>query len=174
MPAYHISGPSGSGKSHVGRELGGRGFRIIETDFEPGLASWVNYETGQKVEVSPNPYTEDWLQAHGWLWDALKMQELVEESRDEPVFFVGGAYNQKDFVGLFHKRFGLYVDTPTLVARLRPREPGRWAEGSPELQRTVEWNERSKQFEQATGAILIDGSLPAELVADTILSHLQA
>ena len=98
MPAYHLSGPSGSGKSHVGRELGNRGFRVIETDFEPGLSSWVNKATKEKVtDLPPQPYPKEWVDAHSWLWDALRMGELIQEIDTEPVFFVGGAPNEKDF-----------------------------------------------------------------------------
>jgi shikimate kinase len=174
MSVYHISGPSGSGKSYVGRELGNRGFRVIETDFEPGLASWVNKESGKKViELPPQPYPKEWVETHGWLWDAMKFNELVDETDDKPVFFVGGAHNQKDFYELFNKRFGLYVDTPTLISRVQPREPERWADGSAELQGLIDWNERSKDYERSSGAILIDSSVPVELVADTILKHIQ-
>ncbi|HEX9595152.1 MAG TPA: hypothetical protein VF996_03435 [Candidatus Saccharimonadales bacterium] len=172
MPIYHISGPSGSGKSHVGRELVSRGFRVIETDFEPGLSAWVNKETGEKVEKTPKqPFPKEWVGAHVWLWDSIRLNELMEQSEPQPVFFVGGAHNQKDFYHLFNKRFGLYIDTPTLIQRLQPREPERWADGSAELQGLIDWNERSKDYERSTGAILVDSSQSVDIVADTILRH---
>ncbi|MEI7682845.1 MAG: hypothetical protein WCJ24_00910 [Candidatus Saccharibacteria bacterium] len=174
MSGYHITGPSGSGKSHVGRELETRGFRVIETDFTPGLSSWVNKATNEKVtKLPPQPFPREWVEAHAWLWDALRLQELIDEVDAEPVFFVGGAHNEKDFFYHFDKRFGLFVDTPTLVSRLRPREPERWIEGSAELQNLIDWNERSKGYNQEQGAILVDSSLSVEVVADTILDHIQ-
>jgi shikimate kinase len=175
MSAYHITGPSGSGKSHVGRELNSRGYKVIETDFEPGLSSWVDKETGEKItELPPQPYRQEWVDAHAWLWDALKMRRLIEEVADKPVFFVGGAHNEKDFFHLFDKRFGLFVDTPTIVSRLQPREPERWVDDSAELQQLMEWNERSKDYHHSNGALLVDSSLPVEIVADTILSYLKS
>lgn len=172
MPAYHISGPSGSGKSHVGRELGRRGYQVIETDSEPGLSSWVNRSTGEKVtDLPPQPYSKNWVDAHSWLWDALKLRELIEKIDAEPVFFAGGAHNETEFFDLFDQRFGLYADTPTLVQRLQPREPGRWVNGSAELRRLTEWNEQFRDYALSNGAILVDSSAPVEIVADNILSH---
>jgi hypothetical protein len=173
MSVYHISGPSGSGKSTVGRVLQQRGFRVIETDFQDGLSGWFDKDTGQKVtEMPPQPYTERWIEAHSWLWDKGKMNELLSSVGDETVFFCGGAHNEKDFYGSFEKRFGLCVDGDTLVSRLQPREPERWVDGSTELNNQLEWNEIFKQFCIDTGAIVIDSSVSPDIVADTILSHI--
>lgn len=173
MPLYHISGPSGSGKSHAGRELQKRGLKVVETDFEPGLSAWVNKETGKKVEAPSQPFPKEWVDTHAWLWDVLRFEELAREAGEEPVFLVGGAHNQKDFHHLFDKRFGLFVDTPTLIERLKAREPERWVDGSAELQGLIDWNERSKEYERSNGAILIDSSQPVETVADTIVKHIE-
>jgi len=174
MPSFHISGPSGSGKSTVGRVLQQRGFRVIETDFEDGLSGWYNNETGERVtEMPAQPYPKEWVNAHGWLWDKARMNELLDSVSDEPVFFCGGASNERDFKGSFEKRFGLCVDGDTLVARLQPREPERWVDGSAELQRGLEWNDKFREFCISTGAIVIDSSVSPDVVADTILSYVQ-
>lgn len=173
MSAYHISGPSGSGKSTVGRVLQQRGFRVIETDFEDGLSGWHSIETGEKVTQMPaQPYPKEWVAAHAWLWNTVKMNELLDSVADEPVFFCGGAYNEKDFFSSFKKRFGLYSDRDTLVARLQTREPERWKEGSAELLRGLEWNEKFKDYCKTTGAIVIDSSVSPDSVADTILNYI--
>jgi hypothetical protein len=174
MPAYHISGPSGSGKSTVGRILQQRGYRVIETDFEDGLSGWYNNQTGEKVtEMPAQPYPKEWVAAHAWLWDKARMAELLESVGDEPTFFCGGAFNERVFYSSFKKRFGLCVDGSTLVARLRPREPERWVEGSAELQRGLEWNEKFRDFCISTGATIIDSSVSPDVVADTILKYVQ-
>jgi adenylate kinase family enzyme len=173
MPAYHITGPSGSGKSTVGRLLQQRGYRVIETDFEPGLSSWVNNDTREKVtETPPQPFPKQWVAAHGWIWDKAKMSELFEEIGTDPVFFVGGAHNEKDYEDWFDKGFGLSVDGPTLVKRLQPREPERWADGSTELQNLMNWNERFKDYCRSMGVVLIDSSKSPEEVTDNILAHI--
>jgi len=172
MPAYHITGPSGSGKSTVGKILQKRGF---ETDFEPGLSGWVHSETKEKVtETPPQPFPKDWVAAYGWLWDETRTKEILAEIGNEPVFFVGGAYNEKDLYHLFEKRFGLFVDSDTLVKRLQAREPERWKDGSAELRKLLDWNTRSKQFNESHGAISIDSSEDPEVIADVILKHITA
>jgi hypothetical protein len=60
-----------------------------------------------------------------------------------------------------------------LVARLQPREPERWVDGSAELKRGLEWNEKFREFCISTGAIVIDSSVSPDIVADTILSHIE-
>lgn len=173
MPAYHISGPSGSGKSTVGRLLQDRGYRVIETDFEPGLSGWVNNETGEKVSETPSqPFPKEWVAAHGWHWDKSTIEKILANLGDEKLFFVGGAHNEKDFLDKFDMRFGLYVDSETLVKRLQPREPERWVDGSTELKNLLEWNERSKDWLLSTGAILVDSSRTPDVIADEILSHI--
>lgn len=173
MSAYLISGPSGSGKSTVGRVLQQRGYRVIETDFEDGLSSWINNDTHQRVTAMPKqPYPKEWVSAHSWLWDKTMMDKLFDTVAEEPVFFCGGAHNERDFYNSFVKRFGLCVNSETLVARLQPREPERWVDGSAELKRGLEWNEKFKDFCVATGAIVIDSSVSPDIVADTILGQI--
>ena len=79
MPAYFIFGPSGSGKTTAGEELKQRGYRVIETDSEKGLSSWINTETGLKPHVIPEqPYPKEWLETHTWGGDTARMNELLD------------------------------------------------------------------------------------------------
>jgi len=173
MSAYLISGPSGSGKSTVGRELQSRGFKVIETDFEPHFSGWFNNETGKKViDLPAQPASKEWFESHSWLWDPAKVKEIVSHSKGETVFFCGGAYNEKDFYGLFDTLFALYADSETLVSRLKPREPDTWVDGSPTLLKLLDWNSRFKEYSLKSGAILIDSSAPTKAIADEILSHI--
>jgi hypothetical protein len=172
--AYLISGPSGSGKSTVGRELQSRGFKVIETDFEPGFSGWFNNKTGKRVtNLPPQPYTKEWFEAHSWLWDSAKVKELIADSTDEPVFFCGGAYNEKDFYDLFGLRFALCADSQILVSRLRPREPKTWVDGTPALLKMLDWNSRFEAFSIKSGSILVDSTAPTTKIADEILAHIK-
>lgn len=174
MPAYHITGPSGSGKSTVGRVLQQQGFRVIETDFEDDLSDWFDTQTHERVtELPKQPYPKEWAATHRWFWDASRMSELLDSVGDEPVFFCGGANNEGDFWNSFRLHLGLCVDGPTLKKRLQPREPERWVDGSAELKRNLEWNEKFRQVCIATGTIVIDSLVSPDIVADTILRHVQ-
>lgn len=173
LSAYLISGPSGSGKSTVGRELQRRGFKVIETDHEPGFSGWFNNKTGKKVvNLPPQPFPKKWFEAHSWSWDPIKVKELISSSTSGPVFFCGGAYNEKDFYDLFNLRFALCADSQTLVDRLRPREPEAWVDGSPALLKLLDWNSRFEAFSIKHGAILIDSTAPVDKVVAEILSHI--
>ena len=173
MPAYLISGPSGSGKSTVGRELQSRGFKVVETDFEPDFSGWFNNKTGQKItDLPPQPVSKEWFESHSWLWDSAKVKELVSSSKGETVFFCGGAYNEKDFYSLFDALFALYADSETLISRLKPREPQTWVDGSPTLLKLLDWNSRFKDYSLDSGAVLIDSTVSAKAIADEILSHI--
>ena len=174
MPAYHLTGPNGAGKSAVGRVLQARGFRVIESDFEPGFSSWVNIKSGEKVtDLPPQPIPKKWHDAHAWRWDKKKVTDIIAAINDEPVFIVGGAYNEKEFYKLFKKRFGFFIDSDALVRRLKLREPNRWLNGSAELNKALDWNKRSADFNLDHGAIPIDGSLDPEVSTDTILRHVE-
>ena len=146
MAAYLITGPNGSGKSTVGRALSERGYAVIEMDAEPGLSGWVDNMTKQKVtDLPPHPFSGVWLKSHSWIWFEDRLNELVA-STDQPIFFCGGAYNQKNLYNYFAERFTLYLDDETTIHRLRAREPERWREDSEELAKTLDWNARSKQI----------------------------
>ena len=174
MAAYSVTGPSGTGKSTVGRVLQQRGFRVIETDFEDGLSAWFDNDTGDKVTDMPaQPYSKEWVDAHSWLWDKTRMNEFLDSVSDEPVFFCGGAFNEREFFSSFKMRFGLWVNEQSLIKRLQEREPERWQDGSVELQQQLDWNNRFKDYCQQTGAIVIDSSVRPEAVADSILSYIQ-
>lgn len=173
MAVYHISGPSGSGKSTVGRVLAARGYGIVETDFEPGLSAWAHATTREKVLQTPaQPLPKEWVDAHGWFWNPEKMAELIQAVGSEPVFFAGGAHNEKDFFHLFKQRIALIVDGQTLKRRLQPREPQRWVDGSIELQNQLAWNKKFETYSLSTGAILVDSSVSPEEVANHILLKL--
>lgn len=169
---YLISGPSGAGKSTTGERLKALGYRVVETDFEPGLSSWINFESGQPAtEVPPQPYPKSWRAAHRWLWDTATMSRLLASDTDEPIFFVGGTENQKNFYDSFDEHFILWVPTNVMVPRLQKREPQRWVDGSHELEIQKEWNEKVPEYARDIDAILIDSSKPTDVVVKELLEH---
>jgi hypothetical protein len=174
MSAYLVSGPSGSGKSTVGRVLQQRGFRVIETDFEDGLSGWFDNVSKSKItEMPKQPYTPEWVASHSWLWDNKRMKELLDSVGPEPVFFCGGAYNEKNFFGSFVLRFGLCADGVLITKRLQSREPQRYPDESTELKGQIEWNGKFRDYCQTTGTIVIESSESPDRVADNILSHVK-
>jgi len=171
MRNYLIEGVSGSGKSHLGDELGRRGYKVIEADWEPGLSSWVDKHSGQNVKHEP-PFSAEWLSHHAWIWNEAKLNELLKESPEDQVqFLVGGADNMDGFMHHFTKRFFLYVSIELMKRRLQQREPHRWPDGSAELQRTTEWN-RSLLTNPPKDVTKLDGSRPVAELADEVLEKI--
>lgn len=85
----------------------------------------------------------------------------------------GAHITKRTFTGLFALRFALQADSETLVSRLRPREPLRWADGSPALQQLLDWNSRFEAFSKRSDAILIDSTVSTGEIADNILSYVK-
>lgn len=171
MATYLITGPNGSGKSTAGRELARRGYTVTETDIESGISGWFENATGKRLDtLPPHPLSKAWMAEHSWLWDRQRIQEIADEHQGDIVFFVGGAYNQKDMYNLFDKHFTLFVDDKTAIQRLQARGEGdRWQNGSAELQKTLDWNHKSKQHAVEVGSVLVDSSRPVEVIVDEIL-----
>jgi shikimate kinase len=165
---YRIAGMSGTGKSAVGIDLRNRGYHVIDTDDEVGLSTWVHRETNQPVaEPSEQPFPQAWLDEHIWVWNVAKLRELIADPTRDMIFFCGGAHNEEDCSHLFDHTFFLVLDDETLTARLQQREPQRWADGSPELQRVLEWNRTP--WDPGDDVLLIDAARPIDLVAEDIL-----
>jgi hypothetical protein len=168
---YLINGGSGSGKSTVCQELASRGYHAVETDFETGLSAWVHTGTHRRLRRSPRPpLTLRWLQTHTWEWDKTRLDEILAPSKSRAIFLCGGAMNMESILPQVQKRFVLFVSNITLVKRLQGREPARWATGTPELDRMLQWNSSpDSKTHWGHNVTLIDGSSPVAEIVDHIL-----
>jgi hypothetical protein len=173
MEAFLIYGLSGTGKSSVGKALAAREYRVIETDNEQGMSTWINKKSGLKIplEEARPPHTVDWLNDHSWDWDETYIHRLLDDATEQYVFFCGGANNARNFYPLFTKMFALVVDDATMKQRLQTREPERWADGTPELERMLAWNNGYVMDNIVDKPLFIDARNPVEEVADDILKH---
>jgi adenylate kinase family enzyme len=172
MPAYLISGISGSGKTTVGLELKSRGYPVVETDSDDQLCAFYNRATGQKASIML-AHSADWYKEHVWNWDEVRLKELLDRFGGQPAFFCGGANNDRKFYSWFAKCFGLVADSDSLRKRLRERDPKRFAEGLPELERLVEMNKGTRGYYEKWGMVVINASQKPAKVVDEILSHIR-
>lgn len=172
MKKYLIYGLSGSGKSTVEKVLKQRGYHTVETDFEPNLSKWINKKTGNPVPEPEPPYEARWLKEHVWNWDKKQLLKLLSGDEHEAIFLCGGANNLDEFYNHFDQIFALTVDSQTMKQRLQSREPERWADNSPELNRMLQWNRDFKKDRGHPGVIFIDATQPIEKVVGDILSRI--
>lgn len=173
MPAYLISGPSGAGKSTVGKYLTELDYKVIETDHEPGLSSFYDKVTNKKIENYAFPLSKEQLDRYVWNWDREVLSQLLAKAEDQAVFFVGGANNEAKFFTKFRAIFALCAPNYVLKTRLQVREPHRWADGTAELNNTIEWNTKFRDYSIKNGSTIIDSSQLPEIVTNDILSELK-
>lgn len=166
MPAYLITGHSGSGKTTIGRELKRRGFTVIDGD--DGLARWEDAKTGQPVEVDHTKYV-DYAKV-SWNWDAAKIDKLIKTPG--LVFLCGGASNRRDFYKKFDRVFTLVVTTKTLKHRILTRTDHDYGKHPKMLAQILGEHEASIQQDLDHGATAIDANPETALVADAILAHI--
>ena len=145
MPAFLVTGNPGSGKSALARELTRRGLLAIDPDYDPELSHWKD-AAGHRVDGPQSP-DQEWFGSHRWVWSRSRMEEVLA-GHDEAVFICGIARNQDELLDLFDRTFLLQLDGPTQEARI--------------------------VFEAQMlrlGAIALDGTAPAALVADELLAR---
>lgn len=172
MRAILVTGNPGSGKSTVAKELASRGFRAIDPDYDRELSYWLD-ESGKTVRLEEGPAAPDeaWLRSHRWVWNRLRLEELLA-AHHGPTFVCGIALNLEEVLDLFDAVFLLRIDAETQEDRLAAHDldhpPGRNEAGRQQVRagRLV--------FEAqlvAMGAIPIEGNGTPAAVVDNILSR---
>jgi len=94
-----ITGVAGSGKTAVGYELDRRGYDALNMDTFKGLCPWVDLSSGLSDPDIKRESAEDLLDKFDWLWDKLKLEELLGQTTN--TFFCGSSGNQAKFYHLF-------------------------------------------------------------------------
>jgi hypothetical protein len=172
LRTYLITGNPGSGKSTLVAELSRRGLIAIDADV---LAFWED-GAGRQVD-QPADADDDWRLAHRWVWSRTRILQTIAGVGGDArsMFFCGIARNQAQMLDLFDKVFLLLIDEATQNARLarpcRTTSPDR----TDAMKQQVRDGRPIFQAEMlASGAIPLDGTAPPKIIADRLLTFIQA
>ena len=146
---YLISGLPGTGKTSVCAELQARGYTAIDADRAFG------HKRGDD-----------------WLWSEDKVEEILNDNSDDPMFVCGSASNRDKYAPKFNKIFILHVDDKTLEYRLLHRTNNDFGKDTAILARQIERNQGVKEYSIKRGRIVIDATLSVAEVVDDILDRL--
>lgn len=169
MSLVWVTGNSGSGKSTVCASLVRRGWTALDAD-EDGYSGWVDRVSGQIPHDSPDPVPAGWLDRYGWRIDLARVEELAEAARGRTVFLCGSAENETELFSLFDRMICLVINDETLRERLLARTNNPFGQHPEELAAALDDNRAIPARHARSGAAIIDGTLPRELVVDAIVA----
>lgn len=169
---YLITGSPGSGKSTISKLLREKGYRVIDVDDEPGLADWVDKETGQ-ITKSNHGNNAEWYKKHDWNWNRDKLNALLNTASNIPIFICGITSNQSNDLDLFDKIFLLQAKEELLRHRMRTRdEKDAYGKTDTEVDHVFTWHTVFEDEMIKHGAIVINASKPLEEVLTQIQSNM--
>lgn len=171
MSIYLINGPSTAGKTTIGDMLSSRGFKVINTD--DAFGHYANFETEEPVEFPSSGHpSAAWYEVNGWQWDKAKVKKVIDESKDQTVFFCGGAYNEHHFYPEFKKIFRLHIRPEEFEKRISARGDDPHTNNPNFRKRMLDFLKTSVRDATARGMIVIDTSdVSPEDTVKEILSH---
>ena len=146
MTAILITGMSGSGKSTVLAELTTRGFQTVDTDY----GDWIDESGGER------------------LWREDRIDALLRETREVPLFVAGTVANQGRFAARFAEIVLLSAPLPVLLARIATRTGNPFGRHPAERARIVADTEAIEPLLRARATIEIDTRAPLTEVVDRL------
>jgi shikimate kinase len=145
-----ITGMSGVGKSSLLTELARRGYRTVDTDYDDYYAT-IDGEM---------------------LWREDRIDALLSEEHDGPLFVQGTTRNQVGFYPRFDDIVLLSAPAEVLVERRTTRTTNRYGKEPAEIAETLEYLETVEPLLREAATLEVVTTVPVERVADIILAHI--
>jgi dephospho-CoA kinase len=143
---------SGSGKSSVIEELKARGYRAIDTDWDP---DW-EYDAGDE-----------------WRWREDRIAALLDGDKAEDVLFVSACVsNQGKFYGRFDDVVLLSAPEAVMTERLSRRTNNPYGKTAEQLADVLHFKETVEPLLRRGATVEIDTSVPLEAVVAAILARI--
>lgn len=169
MKKIYVTGVSGIGKTTIAKELENRGVHSISIDEAPGLCSWVNKKSGDKVKYRAK-LNKKFIGTHDWICDTQNLEKLMNEG-DSLVVVLGSASNQKDYLYLFDKILLLQCKPDTFIKRIENRTDHDFGKDKTAQDSILGWYEHFESEMLEKGAISIDAEKPIEEVVKQIIEQ---
>lgn len=167
MKTIYITGISGTGKTAISKELEKRGFYTISIDEVPNLCIWRHKETKEKV-TSEVELNKEFIDTHDWVCDVEYLQRLIGQGTG-PVFILGLASNQKDFIHIFNKVLLLQCTPETFISRIENRTDNDFGKDKTAQEVILSWYKNFENNILEKGAVSINVEKPLNEVVDEII-----
>ena len=151
-----ITGMSGTGKSSVIEELTSRGYKAIDTDWDP---LWERVNGGLYREIAESD----------WVWREDAIQSLLD-TEDADVLFVSACVpNQGRFYNRFDHIVLLTASVDVTIARLTDRTNNPYGKTPQQAAEVMRNKEAIEPLLKRNATVVIDTSIPLEQVVSKIL-----
>lgn len=152
MKRVLITGMSGTGKSAVVRELDRRGWRAIDTDWNP---EW----------EEPAPHSD----GPGWVWREDRIAALLDDEYGAALFIAACVENQ----GKFHDRFDhvvvLTASAELTAQRIAGRTSNDYGKTPAELEQILHHKATIEPLLLKSATLRIDTGIPLDDVVDQLV-----
>jgi shikimate kinase len=145
-----ITGMSGVGKSSLLHELARRGYRTVDTDYG-------DYHEAIDGEL---------------LWREDRIDALLSEEHDGPLFVQGTTRNQVRFYPRFDDIVLLSAPADVLIERLTTRTTNPYGKDPAEIAETLGYLENVEPLLREAATLEVVTTVPVEQIADIILAHI--
>ena len=165
-----ITGPAGSGKTHLYEHLKSHGVPSADTDEIPGLGRWVD-DVGVEVQYPVNA-DKAWLTAHRYVWSPEVLRTYIRSHA--PIVLLGLSHDDAaQFRDLFDHIVYLKVPADVLQERLAYRNN---THGKTEEQRAsvLSYLADFDSKAERSGYLIVDASKPPVGIWQDILVGINA
>jgi broad-specificity NMP kinase len=149
MKRVLITGMSGTGKSTVIQILASRGYKAIDTDWDPAWERETHSE---------------------WVWREDKIQKLLDTEDADALFVSACVSNQGKFYDRFDHVVLLRASEDVMVGRLTRRTNNPYGKTAAEVDQVVGYKKTVEPLLRRGATIEIDTAIPLEEVVSRILS----
>jgi dephospho-CoA kinase len=143
-----ITGMSGTGKSSVIQALAARGFKAIDTDWDP---RWERQERDE------------------WVWREDRVGELLDDDDADVLFVSACVSNQGKFYGRFDHVILLSAPESVMVERLATRSNNRYGKRAEEVADVLRYKKTIEPLLRNGATAEIDTRISLAEVVDRVL-----